>query len=122
VEEAESKVDTVNSSEAITGLAVAGDCGEVEQDVLEFLDGPVGEHDPGQQRIEQEDDGVGDTCSHAIVAFSSSTADGRACGSSTATGGEGHELYGVLDVKVARSSDKRTTHRPNRGDCQQWQR
>lgn len=46
VEKAQSEVDTVDSSEAIAGLAVAGDCSEVEQDMLEFLDGPVGEHDP----------------------------------------------------------------------------
>lgn len=46
MEEAESEVDTVDSGEAIACLAVAGDCSEIEQDMLEFLDGPVGEHDP----------------------------------------------------------------------------
>lgn len=52
VEEAESEVDTVDSGEAVAGLAIAGDCSEIEQNMLEFLDGPVGEHDPRQERVE----------------------------------------------------------------------
>lgn len=106
VEEAESKVDTVDSGKAIAGLAVAGDCSEVEQNMLEFLDSPVGEHDPGQERVEQQDDGVGDTGGHAVVAFSSSTADGGAGGGSTAAGGEGHELYTMSALKVAQEDGR----------------
>jgi len=101
VEKSESKVDAVNSSEAIAGLAVAGDGGEVEQDVLEFLDGPVGEHDPGQERVEEQDDGVGDTGGHAVVALAGSAADGRACGGSAAAGSECHELYTMSALRVA---------------------
>lgn len=102
VENTESKVDTVDSSEAIAGLAVTGDGGVIKQDMLEFLDGPVGEHDPGQERVEQQDDGVGDTGGHTVVAFSSSAADGGTCCGSTAAGGEGHELYTIaLALSVA---------------------
>lgn len=91
VEETESEVDAVDGSESITLLAGARDGGIVQQYFLQLLDGPIGEHDPGQQRVEEEDDGVGNACGHAVVAFAACAAESRACCRSAAGSSRGDD-------------------------------
>lgn len=59
MEEAECEVDAVDSEDAVAGIAVsARNLDVVVGPAFEALDGPVGQHDPGEHAIEQEDDGV----------------------------------------------------------------
>ena len=89
VEETERKIDAMHSDVAVAFGPVAGDGGVIEESMFELLDGPVGQHDPGEDGVEEQYDGVDDTGRHAIVAFSARTADGAACRRSTAACGEG---------------------------------
>ena len=79
MEKAQGEVDAMDSDETIAFLAVARDGGKVKQHLLQLLDSPVGQHDPRQQRVEQENDGVCDSGRHRVVAFAAGTAHGRAC-------------------------------------------
>jgi hypothetical protein len=40
----------------------------VESEMRQLLHGPVGEHDPGHDRVEEEDERVGDTGRDAVAA------------------------------------------------------
>ena len=51
MKEAQRKVDAVYGGESITLLARAGDCGIVQENLLQFLYSPVREHNPGQKRV-----------------------------------------------------------------------
>jgi hypothetical protein len=61
VEESESKVDALYRNISIALLAVAFDVDVIEGEVGELLHGPVREHDPGHDRVDEKDERVGDT-------------------------------------------------------------
>lgn len=59
MEETECEVDSVDSEDAIAGIAVsARNFDVVVGPAFETLDRPVGQHNPGEHAVEQEDDGV----------------------------------------------------------------
>jgi hypothetical protein len=58
----------MHGSEAKALLAAAVDGDVVQQDVLQFPDGPGGEEDPGEQGVEEQDQGVGDAGCDAVAA------------------------------------------------------
>lgn len=43
--------------------------------MLELLDGPLCEHDPGEDRVDEEDEGVGYAGCDRVAAFSAGGAD-----------------------------------------------
>ena len=105
VEEAESKVDALHRDVAVALLAVALDVDIVQGELRELLHGPVGEHDPRDDRVDEEDERVCDTSSDAVSALSSTRAhDGAASGRATAGGGNAPYLAmlarAVLHVHV----------------------
>lgn len=61
MEYAESEVDTVDGDEAVALFAKTGNREGVESEVFEFSDRPGGEHDPAEDRVDEEDKGIGDT-------------------------------------------------------------
>lgn len=63
MEQAEGEVDTVNSEPAVAFSGRAVYANVIEGEVFEFLDGPWREHDPRQDGVEEQDEGVGDTSS-----------------------------------------------------------
>lgn len=85
VEEAESEIDALHSDEAVALLAVTLDVDIVQGELRQLLHGPVGEHDPRDDRIDEKNERVGDTGCDAVAAFSSAGAhDSRAgCGATT---------------------------------------
>jgi hypothetical protein len=65
VEEAERKVDALHCNISVTLFAVAFYVDVIESEVGELLHSPVREHDPGHDRVDEEDERVGDTRSDA---------------------------------------------------------
>lgn len=65
VEETEGEIDALDRDVAVALLAVALDVDVVECEVRQLLHGPVREHDPRDDRVDEEDEGVGDTGSDA---------------------------------------------------------
>ena len=53
-------------SEAFFTAAIDGDI--VKKDTLQFLDGPVGEQEPGEEGVEEEEKSVGDAGEDAVLA------------------------------------------------------
>jgi len=51
MKESQREVDAMYGGESIAFFACARDGGIIEEDFLQFFDSPVGEHDPGQQRV-----------------------------------------------------------------------
>jgi len=76
-------------AEASVPAAVDGDI--VKEDSLQFLDGPVGEQEPGEEGVEEQDDGVGDAGCDAVIAFAAGAAHRAASRGSTAGRCEGCE-------------------------------
>jgi hypothetical protein len=66
VEEAEGEVDALHSNVSVALLAVALDVDVVQSKMGELLHGPVREHDPGHDRVDEQDERVGDTCGDAV--------------------------------------------------------
>lgn len=66
MEKAEGEVDALYRNIAVALFAVAFDVDIVEGEMGELLHGPVGEHDPGHDRVDEEDERVGDTCGDAV--------------------------------------------------------
>lgn len=93
MEEAEGEVDSVDCGEAKAFVAGTVDGDVVEENALQLLDGPVGEQDPGEQRVEEQDEGVCDSRGDRGRAFACRAAEGRACCRAAARGSEGEELY-----------------------------
>lgn len=59
MKETECEVDAVNSEYTIAGITIpARNLDVVVGPAFEVLDGPVGQHDPGEHAVEQEDDRV----------------------------------------------------------------
>jgi hypothetical protein len=59
MEETECEIDAVDGEYAIAGIAIpACNLDVVVGPAFEALDRPVGQHDPGEHAIEQEDDRV----------------------------------------------------------------
>jgi hypothetical protein len=87
VEETESEVDALNSDIAVALFAVALDVDVVKSEVGELLHGPVGEHDPRDDRVDEEDEGVCDTGCDTVAAFSSTRAHDCAAGGCSAARG-----------------------------------
>lgn len=52
VEEPKGEIDAMYRDVAITTRAIAGNGGVIQKGVFELLDRPVGEHDPGENRVE----------------------------------------------------------------------
>lgn len=52
VEETKAEVDAVNCDPTVTFLSVAFDFHVVESQVLQLLEGPWSEHDPGDDRVD----------------------------------------------------------------------
>jgi hypothetical protein len=77
-------------SEAVVSGAIDGDV--VEKDGLQFVHGPGSEEDPGEEGVEEEEEGVGDAGGDGVVAFA-------ALGGWLDWGGEGgrHRSYGGAD-------------------------
>lgn len=85
VEEAEGEVDALHGNEAIALFPVALDVDIVQGELGQLLHGPVGEHDPRDDRVDEQNEGVCDTGCDAVAAFPSTGAhDGAACGRATA--------------------------------------
>ena len=67
VEETETEVDAMHSHPAVTFLAVASNFHIIESQMLQFIQCPWREHDPGSNRVDQEDKGVGDSRRHTML-------------------------------------------------------
>lgn len=67
VEQAQRKVDAMHGGKAKAFVSEAVHHDIIQQNVLQLLDGPFGEHDPRQQRVEEEDGGVGDSSGDTVV-------------------------------------------------------
>lgn len=65
MEEAECKIDSLNSN--IPGAFLSLTCNPhiIKSKMLELLQCPRGEHQPRENGVDQEDEGVGDSSSHA---------------------------------------------------------
>ena len=93
VEESECEVDALHRDVAVTLLAVALDVDVIQGEVREFLHSPIGEHYPGDDGIEQEEEGVCDTGSDTVSTFAAARSkDGAAGGCSAARCGDAPEL------------------------------
>lgn len=66
MEEAKAEIDSMNGHPTITLFAVTSYFHVIEGHMLEFLECPRSEHDPGHDGIDQEDQSIGDSRSHAI--------------------------------------------------------
>jgi hypothetical protein len=66
VEETEGEVDALHSNVSVALLAVALDVDVVQSKMGEFLHSPVREHDPGHDRVDEQDERVGDTGGDAV--------------------------------------------------------
>lgn len=110
VEEGEGEVDPLHCDIAVALLSVALDVHVVKGEVRQLLHGPVGEHDPRNDRVDEEDERIGDTRGDAasvsmravifllytpVTAFPSARAQHSAAGGSSAAGG-GNAPYLVL--------------------------
>ena len=84
MEGTKSKIDTMYGNPAIAILAGAFDVNVFQSKVLKLLHGPVGEHYPGKERIDEENESIGYASSHAVVAFATGAADCRTSCSATA--------------------------------------
>lgn len=91
MEQSQGEVDAVYSGEPEAFVPGAVDGDVVEQDALQLLDGPGGEHQPGQHRVDEQDEGVGDPGRDAVVALAAGRADGAAGRGAAARGGGGHD-------------------------------
>jgi hypothetical protein len=117
VEEAKGEVDALHGNVAVALLAVALDVDVVKREVGEFLHGPVREHDPRNDGVDEEDERVGDAGGDAtmssvcaphtvpisrsvsipVAALSAARAHHRAARRSSAAGG-GNAPYLVLSA------------------------
>lgn len=89
VEEAEGEVDALDGDEAVALLAVALDVDVVERELGELLHGPVREHDPRDDRVDEQNEGVCNAGRDAVAALSAAGAhDSAAGGRATARGGD----------------------------------
>ena len=59
MEESQGEVHAMNSGETETLFTGAIDGDVVQEDTLEFLHSPVGHQEPGEQGVEEEEEGVG---------------------------------------------------------------
>lgn len=84
MEGAQSEVHAMDGNEAVAVVAGTGDGHVVERHVLQLLDGPVGEHEPGDDGVDEEDERVGDSGRDAVVTLAARAAHGRAGGSTAA--------------------------------------
>jgi hypothetical protein len=101
VEETEGEVDALHCNEAIALLAVALDVDIVQGELGQLLHGPVGEHDPRDDRVDEENEGVCDTGCDAVAAFPSTGAhDGAASGRATARGSDAPDLIALARAVV----------------------
>lgn len=66
MKETESEVDSLDSDITIALFALAGDVHVIQRKMLQLLEGPWCEHQPGDNRVEEKYDSVGDASSHAI--------------------------------------------------------
>ena len=64
MEKAKGEIDSLNGDVTIALLPLAGDVHVIQSEMLEFLHCPRGEHQPRYDRIEQENDGIGDPGGH----------------------------------------------------------
>ena len=70
MEECKRKVDSLNSDISVAGLPLAFDTHIVKCKVFELVQRPWREHQPREDRVYEEDEGVGDSSSHAIPMIS----------------------------------------------------
>lgn len=93
MEEAECEVDALHRNVSVALLAMAFNVDVVQGEVRELLHSPIGEHDPGDDGIEQEEEGVSDTGSDTVSTLAATgSKDGAAGGSSAARCGDAPEL------------------------------
>lgn len=64
VEETQGEVDPLYRDVSVALFPVALDVHVVQGEMRQFLHSPIREHDPRHDRVEQEDEGVGDTSSN----------------------------------------------------------
>ena len=76
MEDSEGEVDAMHRREAETRVSRAADRDVVEEHALELLDRPVGEHEPGQEAVDEEDQSISDSGRDGVVAFPAGAADG----------------------------------------------
>lgn len=94
VEEAEREVDAVHGREPEAVVTRAVDGHVVEEDALELVDGPWSEQYPREERVEEEDEGVGEACGDRRRAFTGGAAQGGAGRRAAAGCAKGEELWG----------------------------
>jgi len=70
--------------------------------MLQLFDRPWCEHDPRQNRVDEEDEGVCDSGGDTIPALPTSTADCRASRCTTTTGTETEHLFELAFLKAGR--------------------
>lgn len=63
MKDAERKVDSLHRKPSIAGAVGAVDLDIIEHEMLKFLNSPVGEHNPGENRVDEEKQGISDTSS-----------------------------------------------------------
>lgn len=66
MEHAEGEVDPMNSNPSIAIPFRTGDLHVIESQVLQLVDSPWCEHNPGQDGVEEEDEGIGNTSGDTI--------------------------------------------------------
>lgn len=66
VEETETEVDAMDRDPTVTFLSIAFDFHIVEGQVLQFFECPGSQHNPGNDRVDQEDKGIGDSSCHTV--------------------------------------------------------
>lgn len=97
VENPQSKVHTMHGGEARTTLPATVNRNVVEQDMLQLFDRPVGEHEPGEQAVDEEDASVGDSRGDGVGTATTGGADGAAGCCAAAGGSKGGERADARD-------------------------
>ena len=113
VEETKGEIDALDSDVSVALFALAGYCHVVQRQMFEFSHGPGCEHQPWYDGVEEQDNGIGDSGSHASIPststpgqhgldnfspglkYTASRAYGWASRSSATTGAESEELLMV---------------------------
>ena len=67
MEQTQGEVDALHGNETVALLSLATDSHVVQSEMFEFLKRPWCEHKPGYDRVDEENEGVGDSSSHAVA-------------------------------------------------------
>ena len=76
MEETEGKVNTMDRDPAVTFLPVASNLHIIQCQMLQFLQSPWREHNPGEYRVDQKDEGISDSRRHTVFVSPRSSALG----------------------------------------------